>query len=401
MKILLSAIYPYIYLLLFVTIPFEDYVRALPNILLGILVIVFPIIVKKEDFKKIDRSLILVLLLFFGYLMVNAFLSGTLGEDFSIIKKVLIAVGLVLLYIPVNDFDKIKKAIIFSSMAAIIFSVINIVILTNTLNDFHFGNSPMIIEALLVDRLYLGLLAVLSTLVSYSFMRPKFHPKNRYYLANIVINMLFVFLIGTKVALLLLVFLLLLRQLYGTKKQVRIPILVLFVAILGTLFYVGFTHKDDKESSMLTSLVTNTMTWELRSETWECGWKIAKKEGVNLTGIGFYNAKDQLIFCYENIVNSEKRQNFTTKRYNTHNQFLDFYISAGLIGVLLFSTLIIALFIKNRNNYFPIALLLSLVAYCMFENVFHRQIGAYYIGFILIVLVSNKMVAQNKTINEG
>ncbi|RFN59155.1 O-antigen ligase family protein [Marixanthomonas ophiurae] len=401
MKILLSAIYPYVYLLLFVTIPFEDYVRALPNILLGILVIVFPFIVKKDDFKKIDQSLILILLFFFGYLLVNAALSGTLGEDFSIIKKVLIAVGLVLLYIPVNDFNKIKKAIIFSSVAAIIFSVVNIVILTNTLNDFHFGDSPMIIEALLVDRLYLGMLSVLSILVSYSLMRPKFHPKNRYYLANMIINILFLFLIGTKIALLLLVFLLLLRQLYGTKKRVRIPILVLFIAILGTLFYVGFTHKDDKEPSILTSLVTNTMTWELRSETWECGWKTAKKEGVNLTGIGFYNTKDRLVSCYENIIDSEKKQDFTNKRYNTHNQFLDFYVSTGLIGFLLFSILITALFIKKRKKYFPIALLLSLVAYCMVENVFHRQIGAYYIGFILIVLVSNKMVAQNNTINEG
>tara|TARA_R100001369_G_C3325493_1_gene169671 strand:+ start:5710 stop:6819 length:1110 start_codon:yes stop_codon:yes gene_type:complete len=369
---------------------------------MAILVIVFPFVVKKEDFKKIDRSLILLLLLFFGYLVVNAALSGTLGEDFSIIKKVLIAVGLVLLYIPVNDFDKIKKAIIFSSIAAIIFSVINIVVLTNTLSDFNFGDSPMIIEALLVDRLYLGLLAVLSILVSYSLMRPKFHPKNRYYLANIIINTLFLFLISTKIALLLLVFLLLLRQLYGTKKRVRIPILVLFVAILGTLFYVGLTHKDDKEPSLLTNLVTNTMTWELRSETWECGWKIAKKKGVNWAGIGFYNTKDQLVSCYKTeITNLEKKQEFIDKRYNTHNQFLDFYNSAGLIGLLLFSILIIALFVKKRHQYFPVALLLSLVAYCMVENVFHRQIGAYYIGFILIVLVSNKMVAQNNTLNEG
>lgn len=401
MKILLSAIYPYVYLLLFLTIPFEDYIRALPNILLGILVVVFPFVVKKEDFKKIDRSLILILLLFFGYLLVNAALSGTLGEDFTIIKKVLIAVGLVVLYIPVNDFDKIKKAILFSSVAAIVFSVINIVILTNTLQDFHFGDSPMVIEALLVDRLYLGVLSVLSILVSYSLMRPKFHPKNRYYLANIIINVLFLFLIVTKISLLLLVFLLLLRQLYGSKKRVRIPILLLFIAIVGTLFYVGFTHKDDKDPSVLTSLVTNTMTWELRSETWECGWKIAEKEGVNWTGIGFYNTKDQLVSCYQQIADPEKRANFTSNRYNTHNQFLDFYVSAGLIGFLLFSILIIALIVKNRHHYFSVALLLSLVAYCMVENVFHRQIGAYYIGFILIVLVSNKMVAQNNIENEG
>ncbi|PVW15130.1 O-antigen ligase family protein [Marixanthomonas spongiae] len=400
MKILLSAIYPYVYLLLFVTIPFEDYIRALPNILLGILVVTFPFIIKKEDFKKIDRSLILLLVLFFGYLIGNAAVSGTLAEDFSIIKKVLIAVGLVVLYIPVHDFDKIKKAILFSSFAAIVFSVINIVIMTNTLQDFHFGDSPKVIEALLVDRLYLGLLAVLSILVSYSLMRPKFHPKNKYYLANIIINILFLFLISTKIALLLLLCLLVLRQLYGSKKRIRVPIFLLLVAILSTLFYVGFSQKEDKQPSLLTNLVSNTMTWELRSVTWECGWNIAKEQGINWTGMGFYNTKDQLVSCYEHITNPNKRKSFINHRYNTHNQFLDFYLSAGLIGLLLFSGLIVALFIKNRNQYLPVALLLSLVAYCMVENVFHRQIGAYYIGFILIIVLSRSHSAENKTIKE-
>ena len=57
MKVLLSAIYPYIYLLLFFTIPFDDYVRALPNILLVVLVLAFPFVVKKEDFEKIKPIL--------------------------------------------------------------------------------------------------------------------------------------------------------------------------------------------------------------------------------------------------------------------------------------------------------------------------------------------------------
>jgi hypothetical protein len=42
-----------------------------------------------------------------------------------------------------------------------------------------------------------------------------------------------------------------------------------------------------------------------------------------------------------------------------------------------------------------------LVSYCMVENVFHRQIGSYYVGFILIVmLIQNQLSENNKEKND-
>jgi hypothetical protein len=121
MRILLSAIYPYAFLLLYLIIPFDNYIRALPNILLAILVVAFPFIVKKEDFKKLKSLPIAIFLMLFAYLLIDSFGSGRLFEDFNIIKKVMIAVGLAILYIPVADAKKINSAIIFSALAAILF----------------------------------------------------------------------------------------------------------------------------------------------------------------------------------------------------------------------------------------------------------------------------------------
>src|SRR5690606_12921637 len=125
MRILLAAIYPYAFLLLYLIIPFDNYIRALPNILMVILVVGFPFVVKKEDFKKLKPLSIAIFLSLFGYLCFDAFLSGRWNEDFNIIKKVLIAVGLAILYIPVADVNlpagrigKISSAIIFSALAA-------------------------------------------------------------------------------------------------------------------------------------------------------------------------------------------------------------------------------------------------------------------------------------------
>ncbi len=402
MRILLTSIYPYFYLLLFFTIPFDDYVRALPNILLAVLVLAFPFVVKKDDFKKIRTVPILIFAGFCLYLVANSYFSGRLEEDFTVIKKVMLAIGLVVLYIPIQDFEKIKKAILFSSFAAIVFSVINIVVLTNTISEFHFGSSPEVIESLLIDRLYLGFLCVLSILVSYNLLKPKFHPKNRYYLANIIINILFLFLIVSKISILLLVFILLLRQMYGKHKKIRIPLLLLTALVIVGLYFFGTTGVGGKKNpTALQNFITNTTTWEVRSITWECAFKTIENNTINWKGFGFYGTKDNLVSCYqETIQDTHKKDRFTLERYNTHNQFLDFYLSTGIVGFLLFVTFLLVLFIKNKNSFFYTALLASLALYCMFENVFQRQMGAYYIGFILIILLSNKSVAQNKTIKE-
>src|SRR5690606_24794740 len=115
MRILLSAIYPYAFMLLYLIIPFDNYIRVLPNILMGILVIAFPFIVKNEDFKKLRSLPIAIFLGLFIYLFLDSFLAGRFQEDSKIINKVMIAVGLAILYIPVADVKKINSAIIFSS----------------------------------------------------------------------------------------------------------------------------------------------------------------------------------------------------------------------------------------------------------------------------------------------
>ena len=218
MRILLSAIYPYAFLLLYLIIPFDDYFRVVPNILLGILLVAFPFIVKKEDFKKLKSLPIVIFLALFAYLCINSFFSGRWEEDYKIVNKVMIAVGLAILYIPVADEKKINTAIIFSSLAAIVFSIYNFVLITDATGSFALGESPQVVESLLIDRLYLGLLSTFSILISFQAIQKKYHPNNNYYLANIFVNALFIVLIASKIAVISLFVLLLMRQFYGKRK---------------------------------------------------------------------------------------------------------------------------------------------------------------------------------------
>ncbi len=395
MRILLTAIYPYVFLLLYIIIPFDNYIRALPNILLGILLVAFPLVVKKEDFKKLNKPPIFLFLLFFTFLVLNAVFSGRMEGDIGVIKKVLIAVGLVILYIPVHDFKKINRAIIFSSLAAIIFTIAHFVVITHETGNFELGDSPQVIESLLVDRLYLGLLSILSIMLSFQSIKKTFHPDNGYYVANILINLVFIVAIGSKIALIALLILLLLKQFYGNNKRRQLLITGGILIVFAGVFFLlkGNTSqpvnlKEAEEDEI--GFIENPTNWELRSVILKCTQYIALEEGFTLAGIGFKTTEERLVSCYGSLLkNSENREVLISKKYNTHNQFLDFYLSAGLIGVLLFVIFLGQVFFQNRKNYFPTAFLFTLVMYFLVENVFHRQIGAYYIGFILILLLSS------------
>ncbi|MGK0386107.1 MAG: O-antigen ligase, partial [Patiriisocius sp.] len=336
MRILLASIYPFTFMLLFLIIPFDDYIRALPNILLIILTITFPAIIKRAHFQKIKKVPFFLFLLFFGYVTLNSLLSGRFETDITVIKKIAIAVGLVILYLPIQYDRKVQKAVIFSSIAAIIFSVISIVYSANTNPSFEFGDSRMMIEALLVDRLYLGLISVLSILFCYRSMRKTYHPHNAYYLAAIIINILFIVLVISKIAGLVLFGLLLLRQGYGAKKNIRIPIALAFVGIIIVgLFFLKFQQqkKSTTPISFTTFLSKNlkaSNTTETRLITWDCSFEILKNKDIPINGIGFKATKDQLALCYDTkITNPDKKELFISQRYNSHNQFLDIVLSSG------------------------------------------------------------------------
>lgn len=394
MKVLLGAIYPYAFLLLFLIIPFDNYIMALPNILLGILVLAFPFVVSKEDFKKLNTATVVFFFSFFIFLIASALLFGRLTTDFVIIKKVFIPVGLLLLYLPVLDAGKLYRAIIFSSLAAIVAVLLNIVMLNNVGEEFRFADYIILIESIQIDRLYLGFLSVLSILVSYHLLNSVYHPNNKYYLANIVVNVLFLVLILSKIAILTLVLILVLRQFYGSNKKIRIIALLGCVGLLSLVYFnvrgdlkqQGFLNENVKTES---NYIKKTLTWEIRTVVWHCANLVSQDNGLILKGLGFTETKNQLATCYaENILDSQKREQFVSERFNSHNQFIDFYLSNGLLGLILWVALLVLLFVSVRRNFFATALLLILCSYCFIENIFHRQLGAYFAAFILIILLT-------------
>ncbi|MCH9661212.1 MAG: O-antigen ligase family protein, partial [Bacteroidetes bacterium] len=289
--------------------------------------------------------------------------------------------------------------------AAISFSLIKLVIAVNQSTIFHFLDSATLIEAALIDRIYLGLLCVLSILVSYQSMKNTYHPDNKYYLINIVINVLFIMLIVSRISIIVLIIVFLasfffkrkrLPQLFFITASLLLGIVLTFILnkdLRKEIFYARYVQND--------GLVANTLETEPRLMIWECANQISQMEDTFWNGQGFANTKDQLLECYDGTIeNEEKRGWFVQKKYNTHNQFIDLYLSTGIIGFVLFLGSILVVFVRNRKTYFPSALLITLVCFLAVENLFHRQIGAYYVGFVLIAIVIAHQTKEKEALDE-
>lgn len=388
MKVLLSATYPFIYLLLFFAIPFDNYFRVFPNILLALLVFSFPFVVCKEDFKKLRKVPTVLFLFFIAVLCLLSLASGRFDSDSVIIQKVGLAILFAILYIPVKDFRKIKLTIILSSLAVIVFSVIKILIIIYTSEEIVLGYSREVVESLLIDRIYIGLLSILSILVSYQSLSKVYHPNNKYHLVNIIINLLFLLLMVSKVALLVLAIIVLVRQLYSKKKVFRyVGALMLLAATITAIGLISKSVKSPNQQAQ-SSFLQNTLTWEMRTTVWENASHIISSNPLLINGFGYKGTKEKLVASYgSRIKEKQKQARFVANRYNSHNQFLDFYLSFGVFAVSLFTGVLLLLLYKNKKYFLPTSFLIVVICFCLVENVFHRQIGAYYIGFVLTALL--------------
>jgi O-antigen ligase len=344
-------------------------------------------------------------MVFFLYLIINALLAGRIESDWGVIKKILLPGLLVLLYLPLQDFSKINKAIIYSSLAAIIFSVVKLIMLINEGQPFNFLESAPLIEAVLIDRLYLGLLCILSILISLRSIKDSYHPDNRYYFINIIINTLFILLIVSRIAIVTLVIIFLLGFIYKIKRG---PQFMFATGILLLGFLLAFIFNNDLRKEIFYSnrniknqgLVENTLAFEPRVIIWNCAYQLSRYDGTMIKGLGFQNTNDMMEDCYETTIDDASKRNwFLTQRYNTHNQFIDIYLGGGIIALAIMIFGFLTLFVRNRKQFYPTALIITFLTFAMVENVFHRQIGAYYIGFILLSLIIELKSDQKEVLN--
>lgn len=159
----------------------------------------------------------------------------------------------------------------------------------------------------------------------------------------------------------------------------------LFVFTTSNQIFNRFKAINNETVSVSTS---NINTMDLRMAILTIGFDLFKESPV--IGYGTGDIKDVLIEGY-------KKENFIKgfdRKYNCHNQFLQFLLAFGIIGLLVFSVSLIypMFFAFFKKNYLFVFLILMLSFNFLFESMLETKAGVEFYAFFnaLLIGVSSK-----------
>ncbi len=191
---------------------------------------------------------------------------------------------------------------------------------------------------------------------------------------------------------------------YELKKHNAVKVLVRFVLIIGFLFVGIFTvnpiFKWRVESVF--DIQDNTISSnkeqgiKMRNKLWSSSVEIFK--GNWLIGVGTGDFKDELEKVYkENNYRIQYRHHM-----NSHNQYLSYSVSNGMLGLLLFSLYIlycVTLFIKSKNK-LPLFILLTILMCFMTESHLYTNKGVIVVAFFMTLLLKHTKDTEEIGLNE-
>lgn len=394
-------VYEILFCTLCFVLPFEGKVRVIPNILFIVLGVILPFVLDSNSAKQFKNKGFLLFTGLLGLVCTISLFSGTFSENLFIIKKMVIVPVIYILFIPVYNQLKIQLAFVIGVLFTICWSSINILLYVVENKVFSFSNGAAVNQILITERVYLAFMAVLSIAIALNFL--KIGGRKLKWLAYVILFacVSFILVVSAKMALISTVIIIGYNLIFLRKYRVMIlgfaiGLLTLILAFsfnenLRNRFLYDFGKKDK-------TFIENLSQWEPRVAIWNCAAKLIEEDNEFTYLLGFNSfqkTKDKLTNCYdETIVDKSKRDWFVFKKYNSHNQFLDFLLSSGVIVLFLFIVLFVHLFVKNKANRIKFSLVIAVFMLTLAENYFHRQIGGYLFGFILILATSveNRML---------
>jgi len=149
-----------------------------------------------------------------------------------------------------------------------------------------------------------------------------------------------------------------------------------FSARLKEISFENFTLSTSK----------NADSFNLRTGIYKCSIDIVEENW--LTGVGPGNVQAKLDECYGKISSTV----YNERKYDTHNQFLDYWAGMGILAPL--SLLFLLLFISYKNlaakNYIPFCLCILFFASMLTENILIRHHGVVAFAFIMSFYIFTK-----------
>ncbi|QDO93229.1 hypothetical protein FNB79_04310 [Formosa sediminum] len=391
----LEIFYEYLFLIFCLIVPFEEYVSAIPNILIGVLLAIYLVVCKKNQFKYLFKNKSYIVWLgFVLYIFLIAIFNNRVSEDFFILKKLLLPVIIVLLGINVSNFNRCKLWFIAGTVLSVLISFIGVSKYWFSENNFNFTSGDFINQILVSERIYIGFCVAISLVFLLELFKNNKEIKVKI-LCFVLISLLlsFCFIIAARIAIVCIVYILILFFLSLKNVKIKFWGIISFIIFIGIFFMLNknltnrFFHSDNKYHISYYEKVSQQ---EPRVLIWSCAYGIFKNNFKPFLGNGFYNIKNQLVDCYDSNIDVIKKRNWYVERsFNSHNQYIDFLLSSGWIGIVLFLLILYLMLTTSKISFYTLSLLGSVMLILLIENIFHRQIGCYLFSLVWISLLKN------------
>lgn len=364
--------------------------KALPTIILGILILLFFIkFFKKQFLFPSERGYYIFSLLLF-YFITKSLFNNTISDDISLYSRYLIVIIIPFLFIPVSK-TTIKLGVVLSVFTSVLIAVFHIIFYYLNFRSLPLSNGSVVNELLVIERPYFGFICLIASIICLDLANV--FPKNKkgLYLLSLFF-IFFIFFIAARLSLLTAVALLFIYFLFYSGFSIFKKVAILLIS-LGFIASVLFNYKNLSSRFFISEKIETIKDYEPRFVIWKCASEIPNTDNFNIFFGGKSNVwvQDQLNQCYRDSIEKEaKRDWFLKSQFNTHNQFIGFFLAGGIIGFLIFLIFLISLFRVVSNDFYMLSIAISLSLFFIMENVLHRQLGCYLTAIIISLLLKKR-----------
>lgn len=238
---------------------------------------------------------------------------------------------------------------------------------------------------------YLGLFIVSAVYMLFSkYMKLSSRVLKTIIILAIIFLLANLFFIGSRISIITLlfitVFLILQRALVFNKSLTFFFLITAFIILFISSRSFDRFKEITPENFSLNKQKHQYNSLDTRLGIYLCATSIIKQNFV--FGVGVGDTKDRLQNCYTNNLNSKV---YEWQYFNTHNQFLHFFLACGLFGFLSYFLSLVFQFMhsRSRHNQNYSIIVIIVIIFSISENVLLRNDGLIFYSFFTGLMLFN------------
>lgn len=344
-------------------------IREVPFAIVGLFSII--IYFKEKLYQKRD----FLIFLYFLVCLISLIYTTDLIEGFKQIEGLLPVMYLSFAFLvfkrkQIINLNIIKKWLLIFNYSNLFFLIIYAIYLFLNFDEISYNNIRTALDEIpliKIHPIYFSILGVITILLNL-----KFKDLVQNYFLFAFVGFIMINISGVRATFLsipLLIILLIGLMRISVFYKLRIFLSVAFLIVL-----IGFLNKDlikrfsevfSKQTFERVNLDNST---SIRYAVWDCSLSQINETNM-FFGKGIGDVRKALQNCYN------EKYTELNKYYNTHNQYLFFYLTVGLLGLFSFLISIFEILKDSNKNKYLIIILSFFLYMFLFENVLERKYG--------------------------